>query len=214
MRRKTIKIISIEDEPENKKENPSFQELVSGNYNYNIDTSSNQKAIIENIKNLLKKLKNNNKSDNIPKIRITDSIFFCDITSEKKKIDPFFMDPEIIKYCDLSAVNFEDADIRGAYLAYTNARIVLSKVYEKSIEGTNLEGIPLSGQSLDGINADNANLKSTGVFVSVDRASIINTKFSDSTVFMLGTRVLTDEEVKAMGILVSEEQEVASNLKL
>lgn len=214
---KGIIVVRVEDdEPVQKEEvQPSFQELLDRSGIYSIDTTNNSEAIIENIKTILTRLKEGNADiKTTSKITITDRIFFSEVTSEKKVIDPFFMDPEIIKFCDLSKINFDNADIKGAHLSYSGANIVLSKVYEKSIKGADLEGIILSGQSLDGINADNANLKNTGVFVSVDRTSIINTKFSDSSVFMLGLKVLSDEEIKAMGILVSEEKETEANLTL
>lgn len=214
---KGIIVVRVDDEEiiEKKEEQPSFQELLEKNGIYSIDTTNNSESIIESIKTILTRLKESNADLNTtPKVTITDRIFFREVTPKKKEINPFFLDSGIIKFCDLSKINFDNADIKGAHLAYSGAKIVLSKVYEKSIEGANLEGISLSGQSLDGINADNANLKNTGVFVSVDRTSIINTKFSDSTVFMLGTHVLTDEEVKAMGILVSEEKEAEANLTL
>lgn len=190
----------IEEESKKEEVQPAFSELVNDN-NYSLETSKNAESIINNIKTLLTRLKNStvNVSD-MPRIKINESIFFKSITTEKKEIDPFFKDPQIIKFCDLSGIDFINADIRGFTLSGTEAKIDLQTLYNKSVEGTDLEGINLCGQELDGINANNANLKGTGVCVSIDRASIIGTKFSDFEIFMLGLNVLTKEQVLAMGI--------------
>ena len=167
----------------------------------------NIKNIVNSIKAMLQKLKENNTDPKkVPKIKIRNLVFYNYIGDDKKEIDPFFNDPDIIKYCDLSLIDFTKANIEGFDLSNTNASIDLDKLYNKSIKGTNLKNVNLMRQDLDGILADGADLRGTNVFVSIEKTSIIGTKFSSSTTFMLETRILTESEVKELGIQVEKEE--------
>ena len=170
------------------------------------DTLKNTSQIVDSIKKMLMNLKEKKaKVDNNLKIKIRNIAFYSSITEEKKEIDPFFKDPAILKYCDLSLIDFTNADIEGMDLSNTNASINLKKVYHKSIKNTNLRNVNLIGQDLDGVVADNADLRGTYIFVSTDKASIVNTKFSSSSTFMLGTKLLSLEEASNMGLHIENE---------
>ena len=170
------------------------------------DTLKNTSQIVDSIKKMLMNLKEKKaKVDNNLKIKIRNIAFYSSITEEKKEIDPFFKDPAILKYCDLSLIDFTNADIEGMDLSNTNASINLKKVYHKSIKNTNLRNVNLIGQDLDGVVADNADLRGTYIFVSTDKASIVNTKFSSSSTFMLGTKILSLEEASNMGLHIENE---------
>ena len=170
------------------------------------NTLENTSQIVGSIKSMLANLlENNAQIDSKLKVKLRNIAFFSSITEEKKEIDPFFKDPAILKYCDLSLIDFTNADIEGMDLSNTNASINLKKVYHKSIKNTNLKNINLIGQDLDGIIADNADLRGTHVFVSTDKASIVDTKFSSSSTFMLGTHILTIEEASNMGLHIENE---------
>lgn len=171
------------------------------------EKNGNIKNIANSIKAILQKLKENDTDPTkVPKIKIRNLAFYTYISDDKKEIDPFFNDPDIIKYCDLSLIDFTNANIEGFDLSDTNANIILDKLYNKSIKNANLRNINLMRQDLDGILADGADLRGTYVFVSIEKTSIIGTKFSNSTTFMLETRILTESEVKELGIQVEKEE--------
>ena len=170
------------------------------------DTLKNTSQIVDSIKKMLMNLKEKKaKVDNNLKIKIRNIAFYSSITEEKKEIDPFFKDPAILKYCDLSLIDFTNADIEGMNLSNTNASIDVKKVYHQSLKNTNLRNVNLIGQDLDGVVADNADLRGTYIFVSTDKASIVNTKFSSSSTFMLGTKILSLEEASNMGLHIENE---------
>ena len=170
------------------------------------DTLKNTSQIVDSIKKMLMNLKEKKaKVDNNLKIKIRNIAFYSSITEEKKEIDPFFKDPTILKYCDLSLIDFTNADIEGMNLSNTNASIDVKKVYHQSLKNTNLRNVNLIGQDLDGVVADNADLRGTYIFVSTDKASIVNTKFSSSSTFMLGTKILSLEEASNMGLHIENE---------
>lgn len=170
------------------------------------DTLKNTSQIVDSIKKMLMNLKEKKaKVDNNLKIKIRNIAFYSSITEEKKEIDPFFKDPTILKYCDLSLIDFTNADIEGMNLSNTNASIDVKKVYHQSLKNTNLRNVNLIGQDLDGVVADNADLRGTYIFVSTDKASIVNTKFSSSSTFMLGTKLLSLEEASNMGLHIENE---------
>ncbi len=170
------------------------------------DTLKNTSQIVDSIKKMLMNLKEKKaKVDNNLKIKIRNIAFYSNITEEKKEIDPFFKDPAILKYCDLSLIDFTNADIEGMNLSNTNASIDVKKVYHQSLKNTNLRNVNLIGQDLDGVVADNADLRGTYIFVSTDKASIVNTKFSSSSTFMLGTKILSLEEASNMGLHIENE---------
>ena len=170
------------------------------------DTLKNTSQIVDSIKKMLMNLKEKKaKVDNNLKVKIRNIAFYSSITEEKKEIDPFFKDPTILKYCDLSLIDFTNADIEGMNLSNTNASIDVKKVYHQSLKNTNLRNVNLIGQDLDGVVADNADLRGTYIFVSTDKASIVNTKFSSSSTFMLGTKILSLEEASNMGLHIENE---------
>lgn len=170
------------------------------------DTLKNTSQIVDSIKKMLMNLKEKKaKVDNNLKVKIRNIAFYSSITEEKKEIDPFFKDPAILKYCDLSLIDFTNADIEGMNLSNTNASIDVKKVYHQSLKNTNLRNVNLIGQDLDGVVADNADLRGTYIFVSTDKASIVNTKFSSSSTFMLGTKILSLEEASNMGLHIENE---------
>lgn len=176
-----------------------------------VEQYDNKESIDKSMKEILTNLKNNKiKLGYGSKIKIPNTLFFNSITPEKKEIDPFFNDPDILINCDLSKINFDNADIRGMDLSGTNIKLVLNKLYKKSIEGTKLKGIDLTGQTLDGITADNADLRDTKVIVYIENTSIRKTRFSDSSPFYLNFILLSEEVVKSMGIILedSENKEV------
>ena len=70
-----------------------------------------------------------------------------------------------------------------------------------------LRNVNLIRQDLDGILADGADLRGTGIFVSIDKTSIVNTLFSSEAVFMLETKILDASEVEKLGIKVEQEKE-------
>ena len=173
-----------------------------------IQESKNTERIIYSIKVMLQKLKENNTDPNqVPKIKLRNQVFYSHISESKKEIDVFFKDPEIIKYCDLSLIDFTNADITNVDLSNTNANIDLEKLYQKSILNSKLRNVNLIRQDLDGILADGADLRGTGIFVSIDKTSIVNTLFSSEAVFMLETKILDASEVEKLGIKVEQEQE-------
>ncbi len=181
------------------------------------EKEENTKNIANSIKNMLHKLKENRVDpSSSPKIKIRNTVFYAKVSDVKKEIDPFFHDSDIIKYCDLSLIDFTNADIEGYDLSNTNAKIDLTKLYNRSIKNTNLRNVSLMRQDLDGILADGADLRGTNVFVSIEKTSIIGTIFSESTTFMLETQILTADEVRNLGIIVKEEpkEEIARVLKL
>ena len=181
------------------------------------DTLKNTSQIVDSIKKMLMNLKEKKaKVDNNLKIKIRNIAFYSSITEEKKEIDPFFKDPAILKYCDLSLIDFTNADIEGMNLSNTNASIDVKKVYHQSLKNTNLRNVNLIGQDLEGVVADNADLRGTYIFVSTDKASIVNTKFSSSSTFMLGTKILSLEEASNMGLHIENELEppIKRTLKL
>jgi uncharacterized protein YjbI with pentapeptide repeats len=184
------------------KANQSFIEAICGN-NFTNETSNIDNK--ESIKIILTKMKESQIELNpSQKVKISNNLFYTEITNTKKTIDPFFNDEEILKYCDLSKIDFTNADIRNFNLANTNASIIISKVYNRDITNANLENINLSFQDLSGIKADYANLKGTFVTVSIDRASIVETKFDKSCSFFLGKYRLNETELAAMGIDIDE----------
>lgn len=192
-------------------EKQSFTDIVCNN-SFNPTSEINNK---ESIKNILTKMKSSGiEPNNVKRIQITNNLFYIEITDNKKTIDPFFNDEEILKYCDLSKIDFTNADIRNFNLANTNASIVLHKVYNRDITNANLENINLFSQDLTGIKADGANLRGTFVIVTIDKTSIIGTKFDKSSVFFLGKYRLSHEEVESMGIeLVSNSNQVQLAIK-
>lgn len=169
--------------------------------------NENIKNIANSIKTILQKLKENDTDPTrIPKIKIRNLVFYSYISDDKKEIDPFFNDPDIIKYCDLSLIDFTNANIEGFDLSDTNANIILDKLYNKSIKNTKLRNVNLMRQDLDGILADGADLRGTNIFVSIEKTSIIGTVFSKSTTSMLETKILTEGEVQELGIQVEKEE--------
>lgn len=168
----------------------------------------NKEYIYDNIKTILTNLKESKtKLDYGSKIKISNELFFSSITPEKKEINSFFKDPDVLINCDLSKIDFKNADVRGMDLSGMDIKIMLSELYEKSIEGTNLRGVILAGQTLDGIKANNADLRDTFVTVYIENTSIQGTKFSNTTPFYLNVRLLDEEVVKRMGIILEEEQQ-------
>ena len=77
-----------------------------------------------------------------------------------------------------------------------------------------LRNVNLIRQDLDGILADGADLRGTGIFVSIDKISIVNTLFSSESVFMLETKILDASEVEKLGIKVEKEEEKDLSLVL
>lgn len=77
-----------------------------------------------------------------------------------------------------------------------------------------LRNVNLIRQDLDGILADGADLRGTGIFVSIDKTSIVNTLFSSESVFMLETKILDASEVEKLGIKVEKEEEKDLSLVL
>ena len=180
-----------------------------------IKESKNTENIIYSIKVMLQKLKENSIDPNqVPKIKLRNQTFYSRISESKKEIDAFFKDPEIIKYCDLSLIDFTNADIENVDLSNTNANIDLEKLYQKSILNAKLRNVNLIRQDLDGILADGADLRGTGIFVSIDKTSIVNTLFSSESVFMLETKILDASEVEKLGIKVEKEEEKDLSLVL
>lgn len=162
-------------------------------------------SIKDSIKMILTNLKNSRAQLSYSAmIKIPENLYFKEISSEKKIIDPFFSDPDILKNCDLSHIDFTRADIRKGYFSNTNARINLSTIYGSSIEGANLENVNLVGQTLDGIIADDANLKGTYITVSLDECSIKNTKFGTDATFLLGLNIVDEEMLENMGIVLED----------
>ncbi len=180
-----------------------------------IKESKNTENIIHSIKVMLQKLKENSIDPNqVPKIKLRNQTFYSRISESKKEIDAFFKDPEIIKYCDLSLIDFTNADIENVDLSNTNANIDLEKLYQKSILNAKLRNVNLIRQDLDGILADGADLRGTGIFVSIDKTSIVNTLFSSESVFMLETKILDASEVEKLGIKVEKDEEKDLSLVL
>ena len=170
-----------------------------------ITLEKNKESINESTKQILTNLKNNKvKLDYGSKIKISNELFYSSITSDKKEIDSFFKDPEILVNCDLTKINFKNADIRGMDLSGMDVKIILNELYEKSIEGANLRGIILAGQTLDGIKADNADLRDTYVSVYIESASISGTKFSNTSPFYLNFALVSEDIIKSMGINLEE----------
>ena len=188
-------------------ENISFLEAINKN-EFNEELSTNMEDIIATIKRLLTNLKNNKKVlKDYQKIKLTNKIFFKSNTDKRKEIDEFFNDPEIIINCNLSKINFKDADIRGFYLANTDARINLNDLYLKSIKGTNLKNVNLCFQTLDDIDATGANLEGTFITIFLNKSIIDNTtSFGFDATFMLNNSVLKADEVKEFGINIVEEE--------
>ena len=205
--------LSFLDE-EKPKEEVDFLKSLLGT-NESIDFTTNSENIRNSLKMTLMALK---KSKTVlpmyQKIKLRDSIFFKEITSEKKIIDEFFKDPEILSNCNLEHIDFTNADIRGFNFCGSNAQIILQKVYERSIEGTGLKGINLSFQTLDGIVADNADLRDTYITVHIGDTSIVGTKFSDTSSFYLNSVLLSKEMLQKMDISIekSKEQEIQLSL--
>lgn len=201
-------IIEVPEELSTSTEN-AFSQHLSEEIEESKENKKNEniKNIANSIKAMLQKLKENNTDlEKVPKIKIRNLVFYSYISDDKKEIDPFFNDPDIIKYCDLSLIDFTNANIEGFDLSDTNANIILDQLYNRSIKNANLRNINLMRQDLDGILADGADLRGTNVFVSIEKTSIIGTKFSSSTTFMLETRILTKSEVKELGIQVEKEE--------
>ncbi len=173
-----------------------------------IELGKNINEIKESIKSILVKLKGQDfdRSDFV-KIQISEDLFFKSIAPGRKEIDPFFQDPKIMELCDLSKIDFTNADIAGFSFEGTDATITLSTVYNSSIKGCNLKGINLYYQDLNGIVADEADLRETGVFVEIDKASIIGAKFSSSTSFMYSGQMISDDIARKMGIHIEDEKE-------
>ena len=170
----------------------------------NIKEESSE-SIKESIKLILTNLKNSGAQlSYAAMIKIPETLYFREISPEKKIIDPFFYDPDILKNCDLSHIDFTRADIREGYFSNTNARINLSTIYGASIEGASLENINLVGQTLDGILANNANLKGTYITVSLDECSIKNTRFGADATFLLGLSIVDKDTLEKMRINLEE----------
>ncbi len=159
------------------------------------DVKSNIKNILTNLK--LSKIILNPEQ----KISIPNSLFFSSISDEKKEIDSFFLDQEILVNCSLKKIDFTNADLRGVDLSNTDAKIRLDCLYLKSIENANLENVNLLGQDIEEINCNGANLIGTDLTaICIDRCSIQGTIFDESTCFILGMSILDNEIVKKMGI--------------
>lgn len=208
------KYFELDFTPKEKKEEKSedFLEFI-GAKNTEISTKNSDK-IRESIKEILINLKTNGVVlEDSKKVKVTEVMYFCQITPERKEIDQFFFDPEIIKNCDLSRIDFTNADIRNAYLADTNVKLDLSKVYDASIEGANLKNVPLAGQMLDGINADGANLQGTYITVCLDDCSIKDAKFGPDARFLLGFAIVSDELLEQMGISIETEENKEVRMK-
>lgn len=187
-----------------KEEANKFLNLIAGKENIdnsNVKISSSIKQILLGLK------KSGYNAEEMPKITITDNFFFSKIDEDRKIIDDFFNDEDILKYCDLSKIDFTNADIRGFYLANTNAKLNINKVYNKDISNSNLEGVSLFGQDLAGIMADGANLIGTHVIVSVDQSSIIGTSFDSNSMFFIKGRNIDLSEARAMGLNIIEAKE-------
>lgn len=188
---------------------PETIQLISSNTPINLVEDSQilgektlSNGVKSNIKNILTNLKNSKiilKPEE--KISIPNSLFFSSISDEKKEIDSFFLDQEILVNCSLKKIDFTNADLRGVDLSNTDAKIVLNRLYLKSIENANLKNVSLLGQDIEGINCNGANLMNTDLTaISIDQCSIQGTIFDDTTCFLLGMSVLDNEIVKKMGI--------------
>ena len=176
--------------------------------------SENKTSTKESIKSIIMNLKNSGVIlPEFSKIIIPENVYFSEITSDKKSIDPFFKDPDVVRNCNLSMIDFTNADLRGAVLDGTGARVTLTSIYGASIEGASLRNISLAFQTLDGINANNADLRGTRVTVNLENASIVGTKFSSTEVFISGTQVLDKNTLRLMGINVEDIEESTFGLQ-
>ena len=147
---------------------------------------------------------------------IPEYVFFSSITEEKKEVDPFFRaNSGALKYCNLSYINFDKADIRGLDLSWNKeANIDLNTIYNRDITGTNLKNNQsLSGKSLKGIIADGANLMGTFVKVPIDFTLGINNTIFDTTCrFLIGLQEVEHESLRRAGYIINNVDLVNNNM--
>ena len=77
-----------------------------------------------------------------------------------------FGDQRILKFLDLSDVDFAGQDVSGVDFRGTNANINPQTVKYKSLSNTNLAGIDMSNKCFDGCSVDGANLSYTGARIN------------------------------------------------
>ena len=137
---------------------------------------------------------------------IKDYIFFSSNNEDKKEIDSFFKEnPGVLKYCNLSFINFDKADIREFDFSNNPEAIInFDSIYNKDITNTNLKNNQsLSSQSLEKVIANGANLMGTGVFVPLDLVfGTENTIFDETCRFSIGIEDISHEDLRKSGYII------------
>ncbi len=116
-------------------------------------------------------------------VPITEDILFIKVDGHKE-INPFFLDNHLLRYADLSLIDFAGVKLDHVEcLAYTNANIDPQTVFNKDLSFSDLRGIYHTRDNFDGVNME-------GTIVDEDKLdfttnlstdTIINDKSTDSS---------------------------------
>lgn len=118
-------------------------------------------------------------------IPITPDILFIEVDGHKE-IDPFFRDNHLLRYADLSLIDFSGVKLdHTECLAYTNANIDPQTVFNKDLSYSDLRGIYHTMDNFDGVNME-------GTIVDKDKLDFVS-NLSDETI--ISERGTTDPDM-------------------
>lgn len=127
----------------------------------------------------------------------------------REKMNPLFYQGDLLKYYDLSKVNFSGKDL--SHLDFSKnkeANINFSDIIP-TLEGSSFEGFALQKHVFHNFNLRDANLKNTSAGVDLASCSISfpsklnsGTLFDEKNTFYFGNKKLTNSEVENLGIKI------------
>lgn len=207
--------------------NPNYDQIIAEHNNK--DKQMIESKVVQNdntlryatITDTLRKLKENAVNFKIKTV-IEDYIFFIKESNGRKIINPFFADKEILINCDLSKLDFTNADLRGIDLSDTNAVIDLQTLYGPTIDGkrypditrANLKNVELNRSEVNEIIAVGANLKGTYVKVDISNSKINGAVFDDGCQFSYEGNWITSGDAIMLGLNIEDKEERKARLTI
>ena len=132
-------------------------------------------------------------------IPITENLLFIEV-GDHKEINPFFLDNHLLRYADLSLIDFSGVKLDHIEcLAYTNANLDPQTVYNKDLSFSDLRGIEHTMDNFDGVNMEGTIVDQDKLdFVSnLSEETVINKKKADSSMnYEEAKSALTDNKNK------------------
>lgn len=122
----------------------------------NLDDSLNNLAdILKECSKYISEIQHASQSGSKKKVIVPKEILLVD-NLDHLEINQIFLMPGLLRYIDLSIVDFDNVKVDGIDLSYTNARINPQTVYNKDMSNGKYRGLDFNLCDFTGVNTDNS----------------------------------------------------------